>query len=202
MACGLIPMDLFYEFLSLMHKGTWWIMWPLFCIGVVAWAIGIGRFRFLRKKAQARQKFWYALENKKAPVCAGFDDAEYDALFPEIVQQKAIKQRRNAYWRFLAKSHIAANQGLSTLSALIYIAPLMGLLGTVIGMIETFKNIMQFGTNNPALMAEGISVALITTQAGLIVAFPALLLQVALKNEKEKLENSWRADHEKLCGVQ
>lgn len=56
------------------------------------------------------------------------------------------------------------------------VAPLLGLLGTVTGMIETFDVITRFGTGDPKLLATGIAVALITTEVGLIVAIPLLLL--------------------------
>lgn len=57
------------------------------------------------------------------------------------------------------------------------VAPLMGLLGTVTGMISTFKMVTLFGTSDPRFMAGGISEALITTQGGLFVAIPCLLLR-------------------------
>lgn len=56
------------------------------------------------------------------------------------------------------------------------VAPLLGLLGTVTGMIATFDIITEFGTGNPKLLSSGISIALVTTELGLIVAIPALLL--------------------------
>ena len=56
------------------------------------------------------------------------------------------------------------------------VAPLLGLLGTVTGMIETFDMITEFGTGDPKLLSEGISIALVTTELGLIVAIPTLLL--------------------------
>ena len=66
-------------------------------------------------------------------------------------------------------------RSLSLLSATAGIAPLLGLLGTVTGMISTFDVITEFGTGNPQLLSGGISVALITTQLGLIVAVPLIL---------------------------
>lgn len=66
--------------------------------------------------------------------------------------------------------------GLGTLKLLAAIAPLMGLLGTVIGMIQTFQTIQLFGTGDPKLMAGGISLALVTTVQGLVSAIPLLLL--------------------------
>ncbi|MCX8048094.1 MAG: MotA/TolQ/ExbB proton channel family protein [Methylohalobius sp.] len=56
------------------------------------------------------------------------------------------------------------------------VAPLLGLLGTVTGMIETFDVITRFGTGDPKLLATGIAIALITTEVGLIVAIPLLLI--------------------------
>ena len=56
------------------------------------------------------------------------------------------------------------------------VAPLLGLLGTVTGMIGTFDVITQFGTGDPKMLSGGISEALVTTQMGLIVAIPMLLL--------------------------
>ncbi len=56
------------------------------------------------------------------------------------------------------------------------VAPLLGLLGTVVGMIQTFQQITLFGTGDPKLMAGGISKALVTTMLGLIVAIPMVLL--------------------------
>ncbi len=63
-----------------------------------------------------------------------------------------------------------------TIKVLAAVAPLMGLLGTVVGMIETFQAITLFGTGNPKLMAGGISQALMTTVMGLVVAIPLVLL--------------------------
>jgi biopolymer transport protein ExbB len=56
------------------------------------------------------------------------------------------------------------------------VAPLLGLLGTVTGMIGTFEIITEFGTGDPRMLSGGISEALITTQLGLIVAIPMLLI--------------------------
>ncbi|MEL6365710.1 MAG: MotA/TolQ/ExbB proton channel family protein [Pseudomonadota bacterium] len=66
--------------------------------------------------------------------------------------------------------------GLNLVKVLAAVAPLMGLLGTVTGMIRTFQAITLFGTGDPKLMAGGISEALVTTMLGLIAAIPLLLL--------------------------
>jgi biopolymer transport protein ExbB len=62
------------------------------------------------------------------------------------------------------------------------LSPLMGLLGTVTGMIQTFQSIMLYGAGDPKLMAGGISQALVTTMLGLIVAIPLVLLHAVVSN--------------------
>lgn len=64
---------------------------------------------------------------------------------------------------------------LNTLGTIASVSPLLGLLGTVFGMIEVFNQIVLQGSGNPGALAGGISVALITTAAGLCVAIPAML---------------------------
>ncbi|WP_036499020.1 MotA/TolQ/ExbB proton channel family protein [Nitrosococcus oceani] len=76
---------------------------------------------------------------------------------------------------------------LPTLAVFASIAPLLGLLGTVSGMIETFQSITLFGTGDPKLMSSGISLALITTELGLIVAIPILLLYSWLSGFSRRL---------------
>ena len=70
---------------------------------------------------------------------------------------------------------------LSIIGVLASIAPLLGLLGTVTGMISTFRAITIFGTGDPRMMSTGISEALVTTQAGLAIAIPLLLAHHFLK---------------------
>lgn len=70
----------------------------------------------------------------------------------------------------------ALERGLSTIKVLAAISPMLGLLGTVTGMIETFQAITLFGTGDPKMMAGGISQALITTVLGLVAAIPLILL--------------------------
>jgi biopolymer transport protein ExbB len=84
------------------------------------------------------------------------------------------------------------------MAAFITVAPLLGLLGTVVGMIQTFDVITTFGVGNPALTAEGISVALLTTEAGLIVAFPGLLLHNFINNRKTRFQKQLFSDGESI----
>lgn len=76
-----------------------------------------------------------------------------------------------------ATNHISQDleRYLTALGIIASIAPLLGLLGTVVGMIDVFDNLMREGTGNANLLAGGISTALITTASGLSVAIPALM---------------------------
>jgi len=67
-------------------------------------------------------------------------------------------------------------RGINTIKILAAVAPLLGLLGTVIGMIETFQQITLFGTGDPKLMAGSISMALVTTAMGIIAALPLIFV--------------------------
>lgn len=72
-------------------------------------------------------------------------------------------------------AELRLEEGLPELRALIAIAPLLGLLGTVVGMDKAFWVIAHYGTGSPKALAKGISEALITTVSGLMVAIPGLL---------------------------
>jgi biopolymer transport protein ExbB len=78
-------------------------------------------------------------------------------------------------------------KGLSTLKVMYVVAPLLGLLGTVTGMIETFQMITLFGTGDPKMMAGGISQALVTTVLGLTVAIPLTFLHSILSSMSQEL---------------
>lgn len=73
------------------------------------------------------------------------------------------------------------------LTVIAAVAPLMGLLGTVVGMINTFQAITLYGTGDPQTMAGGISQALVTTVLGLVVAVPAVLLNALISAQAKKV---------------
>ena len=77
--------------------------------------------------------------------------------------------------------------GLGFIKVLFVVAPLLGLLGTVVGMIATFQMITLFGTGDPRMMAGGISTALVTTVLGLVVAIPLTLLHSYLQGKSRAL---------------
>ncbi|MCF6354408.1 MAG: MotA/TolQ/ExbB proton channel family protein [Candidatus Polarisedimenticolaceae bacterium] len=78
-------------------------------------------------------------------------------------------------------------QGEGLVKLLAGVAPLLGLLGTVVGMIATFQSITLFGTGDPKMMADGISQALVTTALGLIVAIPLLFMHTLVTSRSQAL---------------
>ena len=78
-------------------------------------------------------------------------------------------------------------RGLSTIAVLATTAPLLGLLGTVTGMIATFNSIALFGTGDPRLMSSGISEALVTTALGLLVAIPLALFHAFVSSRSGRV---------------
>jgi biopolymer transport protein ExbB len=78
-------------------------------------------------------------------------------------------------------------KGLAIIKLIAAIGPLLGLLGTVTGMIVTFQTISLYGSGDPKLMAEGISQALVTTVQGLCVAIPLLFLHSIVASRSRTL---------------
>ncbi|CAD5108809.1 MotA/TolQ/ExbB proton channel family protein [Zestomonas carbonaria] len=108
-----------------------------------------------------------------------------------------------------AASHVIheLERYLSALGTIAAVAPLLGLLGTILGMIEIFSGFMEGGMANPVILASGIGKALITTAAGLVVAIPAVFfhrflirrvdeLVVAMEQEAIKLVEVVQGDRE------
>jgi biopolymer transport protein ExbB len=80
-------------------------------------------------------------------------------------------------------------RGLLFIKVISVVAPLMGLLGTVTGMIQTFQVITLYGAGDPKLMAGGISQALVTTVEGLVVAIPMVLLHTIVSGQSRRIVN-------------
>lgn len=94
----------------------------------------------------------------------------------------------------LVRESAALEKGLALVKLLAAMAPLLGLLGTVTGMIATFQAITLFGTGEPAMMASGISQALVTTVLGLLTAVPLLLAHLLLQGRSRKLARILEAE--------
>lgn len=119
-----------------------------------------------------------------------FTDATPLKEIEEIISDKNssnLEQVETKIEAVLSKIGPLYEKNLSTIKLLAAVAPLLGLLGTVIGMIETFQAITLFGTGDPKLMADGISQALVTTMLGLITAVPLLFVHNQLDTRSREI---------------
>ncbi len=103
-----------------------------------------------------------------------------------LSRHEAREELENSLQEAILKEIPPMERFLSTLGMLAAIAPLLGLLGTVTGMIETFHIITLYGTGDPRLMSGGISEALVTTMLGLSVAIPLMLAQTLLSRSVDR----------------
>lgn len=191
-----------------------WLMLPIILCSIVAIAIVIERFWTLSENRIVPRytagQVWTWIKNNELDsnrlrelrlssplgqiMAAGLVNARYGR---EIMQQ-SIEQAAGLVIHEMERY-------LSTLGTIAAITPLLGLLGTVIGMIRVFTEIMVQGTGNPNALAGGISEALITTAAGLTVAIPAYAfhryfqrrvdtLVLSLEQESGKLVDALHSD--------
>ena len=173
-----------------------WVLAPIFLLGWFGWFMMIERYGFyFMLKGRSSSAFWKDLEK------VGEDEAVkrlgkrrfgyFLALVEDIRKHHAEGPVavRNAMDATRHDISLRLSRSLKTISTCAAIAPMLGLLGTVSGMVHTFETIQLFGFGNPVLLADGISEALLTTQAGLLVAFPLMLAYNFLMNKVEKVED-------------
>jgi biopolymer transport protein ExbB len=150
-------------------------------LGVIVVLLALGRFAFLafedRKISKQLKHLDQPMDNALGRVIKVYQDHKSEHL--ESLELKLGE----AVLRELPR----INRGLSFIKISAAVAPLLGLLGTVTGMIITFQAITLFGAGDPKLMAGGISQALVTTVLGLIVAIPTLLLHNIVSSRATKI---------------
>ncbi|MCD6423272.1 MAG: DUF3450 family protein [Elusimicrobia bacterium] len=127
----------------------------------------------------------------KGPVARMLFDALVKHRAGKEIMEEAIHQRHLEEMPRLSRH-------LSAIAVLAGISPLLGLLGTVSGMISTFQIITYHGGGDPRLLAGGISEALITTEFGLIVAIPALLIHSYLSGRASQIASDMEKNAVKL----
>ncbi len=173
------------------------LVWPIVGIGLLAMILVIERLVFLQRvHANADRlmgKFNQLAAKGDWPGCrkllahrkgrpvynvliAGFGAVEQSRENLENVLQEAILKELPRLERFLPALNVMAA-----------VSPLIGLLGTVTGMIATFHVITLYGTGDPRLMSGGISEALVTTMLGLAVAIPVMLFHAFLRRRIEHI---------------
>jgi biopolymer transport protein ExbB len=157
------------------------IGYVIILMGIVGFIIAILRFLSLRSTgAQISKQLKTSAVSEDNPlgrVLKVYSDNK--TISVEVLERKldeAILRETPQLERFQGVVKVIAG-----------IAPLMGLLGTVVGMIRTFQTITLYGTGDPKLMADGISQALVTTVEGLVVAIPLVFLYALIADKSREL---------------
>lgn len=157
------------------------VMWPLLALSVLGLTVMIWRWWALRQAAAGvpalMKPLRAALMEGNVTEAVAICD-RHPGPVANIVKAGLIRASRPREEVELALQDASAHElavlerGLPVLATVAMIAPLLGFLGTVTGMINSFEALASVGLNNPAAVAQGISEALITTAAGLIIAIP------------------------------
>ncbi len=175
---------------SYLRQGGW-VMGPLVLVSLVMWTLILERWRVLRRYARGDLDIpgLLAIARGEQPPPAPARRGLRAALVRAFVELRSGRPRLDR--EILAQCRERLDRELEhrheAIAVLAAIAPLLGLLGTVLGMIETFQVLSVFGTGNARALAGGISVALVTTQTGLLIAIPGLVLSGRLRDRAEQL---------------
>lgn len=144
--------------------------WVIVAVGVIGVLLGVFRVLVLfavsgKVKAQLKSSTPNSNNPLGRVLKVAQENKSVDTETLELKMEEAILKERPSI-----------ESGLAILKIIAAVAPLLGLLGTVTGMIETFQAITIFGAGDPKNMAGGISAALVTTVQGLVVAIPVVLM--------------------------
>ena len=172
------------------------LMYPILLCSVIAWAIFLDRIIAFYKVKRSTAKLQRQIEDhltaerttEAIELCRGQQSPLAKILY--VVLKKSGASRSDL--KMLAdevgeREAITLERYLGLLGTIANITPLLGLLGTVLGMIEAFKMLAVAGGANSFALGGGISEALITTAAGLTVAVPTVLLHRYLSSRSQRL---------------
>ena len=173
------------------------IVWPILGIGVLAFMIIIERFIFLKRVHINADKMMTKVNNlagrQEWDECINLCEKGKNRPVPRVLlaginsRNSGREDMENVLQEAILREIPRIEKFMSTLGMLAAIAPLLGLLGTVTGMINTFHAITFYGTGDPKMMSGGISEALTTTMLGLGVAIPIMLFHTFLCRNVESI---------------
>jgi len=187
-----------------------WMMIPLMLASILAVAISIERFWTLRSDKIAPKHLlpqvwsWIKNEELDAAKLKQLKDASHlgAVLAAGLVNSKHGRDiTKEAIEQAASKAVHEMERFLTALGTIAAVTPLMGLLGTVLGMISVFNEIMAQGTGNAGVLAGGISEALITTAAGMIIAIPSLIFYRIFERRIDEIVNFMEQEAIKLVDV-
>ena len=177
------------------------ILWVLVIISIGAFAVVLERIVFFARNEKNigdtfKDEILSLVANKKIDEAIALCDTKKSCVASAIKKflQKAPKGIDVQDYEFILKEITIKETSpyesrLNLLASVISISPMLGLLGTVTGMIRAFTNISKYGTGDAAIVADGIAEALLTTAAGLMIAIPVIVVYNYLNRRLEKMEN-------------
>lgn len=143
-----------------------WVLWAILCATVLLWTLMLERLWFLArvfpKEARELRNAWLARTERQSP---------------------AARHIRTAW---LSRAQLRLNRTVPMVRVLIALCPLLGLLGTVTGMIQVFDVMSLSGNGNPRAMASGVSRATVPTMAGMVIAISGLFCLARLDQQSRR----------------
>jgi biopolymer transport protein ExbB len=187
-----------------------WLMVPILLCSIIAAAISVERLWTLQRgritPSNLLAQVWSALRNQEMDpqklrelrassplgqvLAAGIANARRSRDVMKEAMEEAAAQVTHDLERYLTSLGVIAS-----------ISPLLGLLGTVVGMIKVFTALMLEGAGNPGVLAGGISQALITTAAGLSVAIPSIMFHRFFQRRVDELVVTMEQEAGKLVEI-
>ncbi|MBW8890335.1 MAG: MotA/TolQ/ExbB proton channel family protein [Fibrobacteres bacterium] len=186
-----------------------WIMGAIFLAGQVGWFLILERWWTFRKLDGKPLRFLGGAGKSQigAAQAGTAEAARAKGLFGQVArsisdarpfgQEAMVLRAKEALHGTIPE----LSRHLGTLAVLAGAAPLLGLAGTVMGIMETFRVITLYGAGNPSMMAGGIAQALMVTEAGLVVAFPMLICHDHLQKRADAIEDECVAGATKLIRI-
>ena len=177
------------------------ILWVLVVISIGAFAVVLERIVFFARNEKNigdtfKDEILSLVASKKLDEAIALCDTKKSCVASAVKKflQKAPKGIDVQDYEFILKEITIKETSpyesrLNLLASVISISPMLGLLGTVTGMIRAFTNISKYGAGDAAIVADGIAEALLTTAAGLMIAIPVIVVYNYLNRRLEKMEN-------------
>ena len=177
------------------------ILWVLVIISIGAFAVVLERIVFFARNeknvgSNFKDEILSLVASKKLDEAIALCDTKKSCVATAVKKflQKAPKGIDVQDYEFILKEITIKETSpyesrLNLLASVISISPMLGLLGTVTGMIRAFTNISKYGAGDAAIVADGIAEALLTTAAGLMIAIPVIVVYNYLNRRLEKMEN-------------
>ena len=190
------------NFIHLFNSGGF-VMYPLLILSLITLAIAFERFYYFRNNRKGSKTFFHGVYHAAAAkdwdvvrqLCSEFPSALSRVIANGMAHDKSEAAMKSAFEDRMSMESISFHRYLDYLSAIVTIAPLLGLLGTVTGMIQTFSVLDNGG--GAAAITGGVGEALVATASGLCVAIIAFCFYTYFDHQLDTLVT----DTERLCST-